>query len=97
MSSDPYRKHPDYERDPKSFEAAFRRFTFVRIEDVSGTSGTGTVVHGVQFPDLTVAARWNSEIPSTVVYESIEDAVAIHGHNGATKLIWIDEDEYDGV
>lgn len=70
-----------------------RRFQFNRIVDVSETSGTGLVVQGVQFDDGHVAMRWAVEgMPkSTVVWDSIDDAIFIHGHGGDTELVWIDE------
>ncbi len=67
-----------------------RRFRFNRLEDVSGTSGTGHVVEGVQFTDGTVALRWRGEHPSTATYASIDDAIWVHGHDGKTILEWID-------
>lgn len=69
-----------------------RRFYFDRTTDVSGTSGTGAVAEGVQFSDGRVALRWITagSPSSTVVYDSIDDAEAIHGHGGGTKVVWID-------
>jgi hypothetical protein len=68
----------------------FRRFILVRDEDVSGVSGTGIVVQGCQFEDGKAVMRWVSETSSIAVYESIEDIIKIHGHNGATRLVWVD-------
>lgn len=79
-----------------------RRFVLVREVDVTGISGTGIVVEGIQFSDGTVACRWVtpgiSEInlergvrPTTVIHESVRSVVALHGHNGATKLVWYDD------
>lgn len=67
-----------------------RRFFFQRDEDVSGASGVGIVVHGIQFADGTCVVHWLGERPSTVVWNSIEDAIFIHGHGGATRLVWVD-------
>jgi hypothetical protein len=69
----------------------FRRFTLVRHEDVHDFSGTGPVVHGCQWPDGSVAYRWNSAMATTVIARSIEDVVAIHGHDGRTVLVWVDD------
>ncbi|WNI17564.1 hypothetical protein [Actinacidiphila sp. ITFR-21] len=69
------------------------RFHLDRAEDVTGISGTGTVAGGVIFPDGTVAMRWNTHIASTAVYDSINDVVEIHGHNGATVVTLIDTRE----
>lgn len=67
-----------------------RRFVLNRLIDVNGISGTGTVVYGVQFPDGTVVYRWNTVTATTVVADSIDDVMSIHGHDGATVLEWID-------
>lgn len=67
-----------------------RRFILMRKEDVSGTSGTGHVADGVEFRDGVAVIRWNTKTSSTAVYNSIEDLVAIHGHNGATFIVWVD-------
>lgn len=67
-----------------------RRFILMRKEDVSGTSGTGRVADGVEFRDGVAVLRWNTETSSTAVYESVEDMITIHGHNGATFIVWVD-------
>lgn len=68
-----------------------RRFHLVRDHDVSGVSGCGHVAEGVEFSDGTVAIRWGGENRSTVVWESFEAAVAVHGHGGATRFCFEDE------
>jgi hypothetical protein len=65
-----------------------KTFTLYREKDVSGVSGTGSVAEGVQFTDGVVVLRWNGEHASTVVWHSIEDALAIHGHGGLTRVVW---------
>lgn len=69
-----------------------RRFYLDRSEDVSGTSGTGAVVEGVEFSDGSVALRWLTHLSSWAHYRSIEECVEIHGHGGATNLVWVDEE-----
>jgi hypothetical protein len=69
-----------------------RRFYFDRQTDVSGTSGVGAVVEGVRFSDGTVVIRWLTVLNSIAIYKSIEDCVAIHGHDGATNLMWVDHE-----
>ena len=64
-----------------------RRFNLVRDVDISGISGTGIVTEGVEFTDGTVAMRWRGVTPSTGLYEDVSDVVAIHGHEGATRLV----------
>lgn len=68
-----------------------RRFYLDRQTDVSGTSGTGAVVEGVQLSNGQCVVRWLTYLSSLSVYQSIEDVVAIHGHNGSTSLHWYDE------
>ncbi|MGW4803088.1 hypothetical protein [Kitasatospora sp. NPDC004272] len=65
-----------------------RVFTLQRDHDITGISGTGTVAHGVQWPDGTVTLRWTGPRPSTVHWNSIDDVIAINGHGGATRIIW---------
>jgi hypothetical protein len=72
-----------------------RRFYFDRQTDVSGTSGTGAVVEGVQFSDGSVSVRWMTHLSSWCLYRSIEEAVEIHGHGGSTDLVWVDFDPSD--
>lgn len=79
---------------------AHRRFNLVRTEDVSGFSGTGTVGEGVEFSDGTVVLRWldakseeNRERgvrPTTVLHESLDSVLALHGHNGLTTIELLD-------
>jgi hypothetical protein len=68
-----------------------RRFYFDRQTDVSGTSGTGAVCEGVQLSDGRVVIRWLTYLSSLAIYDSIEDAIKIHGHDGSTDLHWVDE------
>lgn len=69
-----------------------RRFYLYRQTDVSGVSGTGIVAEGVQFVDGTAVVRWRGQHASTVVWTSVADAEAIHGHGGATQIIWVDHE-----
>lgn len=63
-------------------------FFLVRERDVSGVSGTGVVAEGVVFRDKTVALRWRGEPASTAVWADLDAVVAVHGHNGATTVMW---------
>jgi hypothetical protein len=65
-----------------------RTFVLHRKRDVSGISGIGRVAEGVQFSDGTVVLRWLTDKASTVVWDSLEDAMAVHGHDGNTKVVW---------
>lgn len=68
-----------------------RPFVLRRAEDVSGVSGTGDVAEGVEFTDGTVALRWRSETASTVLWDRLDDAEAVHGHDGRTAVVFADE------
>jgi hypothetical protein len=68
-----------------------RRFELYRDVDPSGVSGTGIVAEGVEFTDGKVALRWCSEWPTTVVFDrGIDSVEEIHGHNGHTRIVWLD-------
>jgi hypothetical protein len=78
-----------------------RRFVLRRTVDVSGVSGIGDVadtrdVDGVLWPDGTAAVRWRGEHPSTVVWDRGRASVElIHGHGGATQIVWLDDEPAD--
>lgn len=67
------------------------RFILNRKKDVSGISGTGHVADGVVFEDGTVVIHWRGERTSTVVWDSLDDAIHVHAHQGATEFQWIDQ------
>jgi hypothetical protein len=66
-----------------------RVFVLMRDEDISGVSGTGLVAWGVEFPDGRVATRWNSDVAQTCAWDSMEHVEKIHGHGGATRIVWL--------
>jgi hypothetical protein len=70
-----------------------RSFDLVRDVDETGVSGTGRVAQGVEFDDGTVALRWLTEFASTAVYASMATVAHIHGHNGATRIVFGDDHE----
>lgn len=61
-------------------------FILKRLEDETGTSGTGIVAEGIVFSDGTVCYRWLTKTPTTVISSNIEEIEQIHGHDGKTKL-----------
>jgi hypothetical protein len=67
-----------------------RRFLLERHEDPSGVSGTGVVAEGCQFTDGKAVLRWCVGLRSTAIYDSVDELMQIHGHNGATELVWVD-------
>jgi hypothetical protein len=67
-----------------------RRFRLVRDEDVSGVSGTGLVAEGCTFSDGHVALHWLGRWPATTGHEHIDAVYEIHGHEGLTRVVWLD-------
>jgi hypothetical protein len=67
-----------------------RAFVLRRVADISGVSGTGDVAEGVEFSDGTVALRWLSDWPTSVVFHDrgVEAVEQVHGHGGATQIVW---------
>lgn len=65
-------------------------FVLARVEDVSGVSGTGIVANGILWPDGQAVIHWTGhQYPTTTPHPGgMESVLAIHGHNGATRVIW---------
>jgi hypothetical protein len=63
-------------------------FHLMRLEDESGVSGTGRVAEGAVFSNGWVALVWLTSTPSLNFYTSIEAVEAIHGHGGATRIVY---------
>jgi len=68
----------------------FRRFELIRHEDQTGISGVGKIAEGVQFSTGKCALAWTKTIPSITVYDTVDQLLSVHGHNGTTELKWID-------
>lgn len=62
----------------------------LRHIDKSGVSGTGDVAELAEFSDGAVAVRWHGEHPSTAAWNDIRDVEIIHGHQGATEIVFDD-------
>lgn len=76
-------------KPPKERRRNTRLFELHRSVDESGVSGTGVVAEGACFSDGVCAMRWKTGTASTAVYDSPEDLIAIHGHGGATQMVWL--------
>jgi hypothetical protein len=70
-----------------------RRFYLARDVDVSGVSGTGRVADGVLWPDGTASVRWRGDDQSTVHWDHMASAERVHGHGGATRIVWLDDEQ----
>lgn len=84
-----------------------RRFVLQRDVDETGVSGVGPVADGVvfnepakfEFPDGSrlhlppgwVRLKWRGANSSTGLWQSVEMMLAVHGHNGLTRVVWADE------
>jgi hypothetical protein len=68
-----------------------RAFDLIRIEDVTGISGTGRVAEGVVFDDGHVVMRWLTAHRSTTFFPDIETVRIIHSHAGKTQIVFRDE------
>ena len=67
-----------------------KTFDFIRDVDHSGISGTGRVAQGIAFDDGVCAMHWLTDYRSTAIYPDIDTLVAIHGHNGDSRIEWHD-------
>ena len=79
--------------NPGDNHLVMRRFALERDHDVTGQSGTGTVAEGVQFTDGRVVMRWYAVpgiTPTTVLHDSVDNVVSLHGHGGHTRVVWLD-------
>lgn len=85
--------------------ALLRRFVLRRYTDPTGISGAGDIAQGALFPptsyeagrgagpeDGTVALRWLTEWPTSVVFHDrgLASVRAVHGHAGATRIVFLD-------
>ncbi len=71
-----------------------RRFYLQRFEDETGVSGTGQVAEGIQFTSGVCVLSWLTEIRSVAaIYDNIGIVDKLHGHDGATIIVWKDEVE----
>jgi hypothetical protein len=71
-----------------------RPFALYRRSDSTGISGTGVVAEGCAFNDGSAVLRWLSDWPTSVVFHDrgIEAIEKIHGHSGATQVVWMSDE-----
>lgn len=65
-----------------------KNFYLMRHSDVNGLSGTGVVAVGSIYPNGKAHMQWVSFKSSFEMHDSIESLIDIHGHNGATELVY---------
>lgn len=68
-----------------------RTFVLYRKADETGVSGAGVVAEGVEFHDGRIALRWLAKYRSTAFYADADTVLLIHGHDGATELLFYDD------
>lgn len=70
-------------------------FTLHRDVDPSQVSGTGIVAEGWESSSGEyVVLVWFSETPSICIYRDIRHVEDIHGHEGATRIVWDTPTQY---
>jgi hypothetical protein len=78
------------ETKPPSSSSQMRRFVLVRVEDYTGVSGTGEVAEGTVFTSGLAVIHWLREPFAVGVYQTLDNVVSVHGHEGRTQLQFID-------
>lgn len=74
-----------------------RRFYLQRNQDASGVSGLGNVAEGCQFDTGWCALVWLTAKSSMSYYPDIVAVETIHGHEGRTKVVWVDDESSNVV
>ena len=76
---------------PKRPKVHARRFILNRAVDVSGISGEGeNIAEGVEFSNGICVLSFHSEYAHANMYLNIRALIAVHGHEGKTKVLFID-------
>ena len=68
-----------------------RPFYLCRIQDVSGSSGTGVVAEGVEFSNGMCVMSWLTDISSIKIFQSMSDLDIVHSHGGLTVPVYADK------
>jgi len=68
-----------------------KRFYLVRYEDESGVSGVGVIAEGILFSNWMCILNWLTEHRSQGIYRNPDEMMAIHGHDGRTVLVFVDD------
>lgn len=67
-----------------------KRGVVERDEDVSGVTGVGKVSEFTIATDGRVVIFWPS---GHGYFDSLEEAIKVHGHNGKTRFVILDDEE----
>ncbi len=68
-----------------------KTFNLVRDRDVTGISGTGVVAEGIVFQGGQTVICWTCPPFTVSVFPSPEAVLAVHGHQGNTRIVWNEE------
>ena len=79
------------ETGDKDRQLGMRRFLLIRERDITGVSGTGIVAEGAEFTNGLAVMRWLREPYAVGVFQCVTDLLAVHGHEGATYIHFIDQ------
>jgi hypothetical protein len=85
------RTKEDQEQESQAVRSGMRLFQLHRTEDESGVSGTGIVAEGVEYSCGWVCIVWLTKLRSLGFYENLKELEAIHGHQGKTKVVFLDD------
>lgn len=77
--------------NPSASPIQIRRFIMIRSKDLTGISGTGVVAEGAVFSDGLSILRWLRSPFALGVYPSLDDLITVHGHGGASQVVFMDE------
>lgn len=61
-----------------------------RDQDISGVSGVGKVAEFAIAVDGRIVIFWPD---GHSYFSSLQDAIKVHGHNGKTRFVFLDEEE----
>ena len=75
----------------KERKTNMKLFVLQRDNDESGISGEGVVAEGVQFASGKCAMHWLTDTSSIAIYDNIQELETIHGHEGKSRIIWLDK------
>lgn len=67
-----------------------KKFYLLRHEDLHGHSGVGVVAVGVKLPSGKCVMEWLSREVTETIFESAEQIMRLHSHEGRTELVWGD-------
>ncbi len=68
-----------------------RLFTLQRDQDLTGISGIGIVAEGCVFSNGRAVLMWQARgLESLVLHDSLENIEKIHGHDGRTRVVFMD-------